>query len=391
MLANWNETVARSSNVGPQTDLLRGTTPTMPDFNSTRVPVERLLLDPNNYRFHDDQDFVFAAEQRLHERTVQDRTWQRLRDDGLNELKMSLRTNGFMPMEPLVVRKYEHLEDRYLVIEGNRRLAALMWIRNDIDAGVEVSEDVVAMLSGIPVVVVSHEEEDPAFFEALMGVRHISGTKEWGGYQRAKLVVTLRDERNMEAKDIADRVGMTTHEVNRRYRAFKALEQMREHEDFGDYMTPTLYPLFHEAVSLPVVREWLGWQPNAARFANEDELVHFYTLISPAEMDGVRQEPKITRHSEVRELRSILPNEEAKGALLDERTPFVEALAIAKKGEFSRTWTAKVEAAHSALQELGFREFKNLSGEDRERLQKISDLALEIIRSHEQLQSGEGA
>ena len=150
----------------------------MPDFTAQELSLEQLLLDPNNYRFYEDQGFVFAAKHRFHEPPVQDRAWQRLRADGISEVKNSLRTNGFMPMEPLVVKEYEHLADRYLVVEGNRRLAALLWIQNDIEAGVEVPLAIDTMLESIPVVVVSHEEDDPAFFEALMGVRHISGIKE---------------------------------------------------------------------------------------------------------------------------------------------------------------------------------------------------------------------
>lgn len=357
----------------------------MPNFLPTELSLQQLLLDPNNYRFHEDQHFVLAVEQRFHEATVQDQTWQRLVDDGLDELKTSLLTNGFMPMSPLVVREYVHSDDRYLVVEGNRRVAALMWIRKDIDAGIDVPSDAEAMLSRIPVVVVSHEEDDPAFFEALMGVRHISGTKQWGGYQRAKLVVTLRDERNLEPADIARRVAMKIREVNRRYRAFKALEQMQEDDEFGDYVTPALYPLFHEAVSLPSVREWLGWDGDANRFTNEDELTHFYTLITPQETDGAHQDPKISKHSEVRELRTILPNEEAKNSLFDMESAFVDAVAIAMKEEISQAWSATVRSAYKALQTLGFEEFRNLSAENRRSIEDVRDLAADILRSHDQL------
>ena len=360
----------------------------MPNFVSKHLCLEQLLLDPNNYRFHEDRDFVQAAERRFHESTVQDRTWKRLRDDDITELKTSLYTNGFMPMEPLVVRGYAHLPDRYLVVEGNRRLAALLWIQKDIDAGVEASHTIEDMLRHVPVVVVSHEEDDPAFFEALMGVRHISGTKEWGGYQRAKLVVTLRDKRNMETTEIADRVAMKTREVNRRYRAFKALEQMKESEDFGDYATPDLYPLFHEAVSVPLVRDWLGWDADTTRFTNEDELTHFYTLVTPLDSEGQYQDPKIRGYSDVRQLKTILPNEEARSALLKKEIPFLEAVAIAKQEEISRAWTIKVETAYDALQKLGFRELKTLSNENRTRLQKLSELALDIIASHDRLLNG---
>lgn len=360
----------------------------MPDFSPTYLHLNQLLLDPNNYRFHEDQEFVLAAEQRFHEGSVQDVAWRRLRDDGIQELKKSLLKNGFMPMEPLVVREYGHLQDHFVVVEGNRRLAALRWIRRDINAGLDVTDGTETMLQQIPVVVVSHEEDDPAFFEALMGVRHISGTKEWGGYQRAKLVVTLRDERNMESAEIADRVGMSTVEVNRRYRAYKALQQMQDDEEFAEYAKPELYALFHEAVSLPIVREWLGWDAATSTFT-KDELVEFYTLISALDSDDGRQEAKIRGYRDVRELKSILPNEEARAVLLDSDRPFVEAVAIAKEEELSRAWTAKVDAAYNALQKLGFREFTTLSEANIEKLRRVSQLAETIISACQQLRSTE--
>jgi hypothetical protein len=35
---------------------------------------------------------------------------------------------------------------------------------------------------------------------------------------------------------------MTVHEVNRGYRAFKALQQMQEDEDFGEHAHAEMYP-----------------------------------------------------------------------------------------------------------------------------------------------------
>ena len=277
----------------------------MPDYENKKLPLKKLLLDPNNYRFHDEDDFVFAADQRFHEDRVQEIAWQRLRDSGLRELKSSFLANGFIPVEPIVVRKYAHIEDRFVVLEGNRRIASLRWIQNDIEAGVDVDDQARQMLNTIPVVIVSHEEDDPALYEALMGIRHISGIRQWGGYQRAKLVVTLRDERGLDASDIGDRVAMSTVEVNRRYRAFKALEQMQNDEDFGGHATPDMYAIFHEAVSVPLVREWLGWDQESAQFTNEEELRRFYTLIVLTEdEEGQPNEPKnqkLLRGTESRE------------------------------------------------------------------------------------------
>jgi hypothetical protein len=74
-----------------------------------------------------------------------------------------------------------------------------------------------------------------------MGVRHVSGIDQWGGYQRAKLVVELRDDFKLEAGEVAERLGMSTHEVNRRYRAFKALQQMLQDEEYLDFAKPEMY------------------------------------------------------------------------------------------------------------------------------------------------------
>lgn len=363
----------------------------MPDFERTELPLEKLLLDPNNYRFHEEDDFVFAAGHRFHEDRVQEIAWQRLRDSGLGELKNSFLANGFIPVEPVVLRKYDHIEDRFVVLEGNRRIAAIRWIQKDIEAGVDIDDQTQQMLNTIPVVIVSHEEDDPAFYEALMGVRHISGIREWGGYQRAKLVVTLRDERGLDASDIGDRVAMSTVEVNRRYRAFKALEQMQQDEDFGDHATPDLYAIFHEAVSVPVIREWLGWDQESSQFTNEEELRRFYTLIGRTEFDdeGQPREQKIKNRSEVRELGSILPNDEAKRILFDPSRSFVDALATAKEEELARAWTAKVSSAIAALNQLGFVELKNLDGKAIASLQTLAELAQEIVRTHAQI-TGEG-
>ena len=356
----------------------------MPEYESTVLPLVKLLLDPNNFRFHEENAFVFAANHRFHEDRVQDLAWQRLRNSGIGELKNSFLANGYIPVEPIVVRKYDHKEDRFVVLEGNRRIAALRWIQKDIEAGVDVHDQVQHMLTSIPVAIVSHEEDDPAFYEALMGVRHISGIRQWGGYQRAKLVVTLRDERGLDASDIGDRVAMSTREVNRRYRAFKALEQMQNDEDFGDHATPELYAIFHEAVSVPVIRGWLGWEQESSQFMNEEELRRFYTLIVGNEDDdeGQSREPKIKNRSEVRDLGSILPNDEAKGILFDPSRSFVEALATAKEEEFSRAWTTKVTAAITALKQLGFVELKNLDRDAIASLKELAEIAQDIVKTH---------
>lgn len=358
----------------------------MASLREANLPLGKLLVDPNNYRFQDDPSFVFADEHRFHEAGVQERALKRLRDDSLRLLKDSIRTNGFLPFERLIVRPYAKNEDElYLVLEGNRRLAALRWLKEDHEAGVEIPERVLVTLTAVPVVIVEGEE-DPGFYEALMGVRHVSGIKQWAGYQRARLVSQLRDTHNLEASEVALRLGMSTQEVNRRYRAFKALEQMQGSEDFGGFARPDMYPIFHEAVSLPVVREWLGWDEGQTAFTNPEPLEDFYRLITPLEdEDGQRREPKIRTYGDVRQLRDIVPNPEAKRILLDPEKTLFDAVAIAKREQLSKSWLTQVAEAIGALDSLGIAQIKSFGESDLIEIKRLAEVADELLSSHTKL------
>jgi hypothetical protein len=354
-------------------------------YSETELPLEKILLDPNNYRFQDTPDFVTADANRFHEKTVQDRVYRTLKETAnVGQLKASIIRNGFIPVERVVVRPYSARSDTYVVIEGNRRIAALRWIADDYAAGVNIPENVREVLNNVPVVLV--ESEGGLEHKALMGVRHVSGISQWGGYQRAKLVVELRDDFHLDSTEVADRLAMSVQEVNRRYRAFRALQQMQLDEEFGEYAEPKMYPLFHEAVSLPSVREWLGWDESTASFTKDTERVQFYSLLTPRESeDGPAREPKITTYHEVRQLREILANTEAKLVLLDTNRNFLEAVTIANREELSKSWLSQVAAAVEALKRVSVLELISLDAEQLDEVQKLIDTATELLRNYAKL------
>lgn len=359
-------------------------------YNSTHLPIKQLLLDPNNYRVQESSDFVRASQSRFADPTVQEKAFQRLKDQSLLTLKGSILRNGFLEFEPLIVRPFADADPpTYLVIDGNRRLSALKWIQQDHDAGVTVPEVVLKALENIPVVVVEANEGEEFHYEALMGVRHVSGIKEWGGYQRAKLIATLRDERNLEATEVAERLGLSTQEVNRRFRAFKALEQMMNHEEFGDYATPEMYPLFHEALSIPSLRSWLDWSDEERAFCKEEELCQFYGLLTPAtteEGEFQAEKPaKIGTYSQVRDLKIILQHPEAKQTLLDTESSLADALSVAKRDQLSRTWVTQLERAESALKIVAIDELVSATDQEIQILIDISELCKRRLSQRELL------
>jgi hypothetical protein len=358
----------------------------MAKYSEKTVSYEDLLLDPNNYRFQDNPGFVYADESRYAEATVQTRAARGLRDTTLLQLKKSIVRNGLLPFEKLIVRPYpKDKKDKYVVLEGNRRLAAIRWIVEDFEAGVKVSKTLIKSFNQIPVFVLQADKSDPVFQDAILGVRHVSGIKEWGGYQRAKLVVELMDKHNLETTDVSERLGMSASEVNRRYRAFKSLEQMKADEEFGEFATADMYPIFHEAVSLPKVREWLEWDENEATFANESELEKFYALVTPHDEDGEKVEPKLRTYADVRDLRSILENEEALTILHDPDRSLSDSLAVAKAPQLRRAWARHVASAIDALENIPVPELKKFKKEDLDELQKLGEAVAEVLSNFKKL------
>jgi hypothetical protein len=283
-----------------------------------------------------------------------------------------------------VVRPYADKEGNYVILEGNRRLAALKWIDQDEKAGVNVPPEVKETLSNVPVIIV--QDGDDLAYKALMGIRHVSGINQWKGYQRAKLITELRNDFKIDSAEVADRLGLTAHEVNRRYRAFSALTQMKESEEFGEFSNPDLYPIFHEAVSLTAVKLWLGWDESSTAFINSEQLSQFYTLLVPLETDeGQVREPKITTYHQVRELRSILENAEARTLLFDPGRTFLEALSVAKREEAAKSWVSSVASAIGALQGLGVFELIALDASQKEEIEKLRDLTTSVLNSYEKL------
>lgn len=88
---------------------------------------------------------------------------------------------------------------------------------------------------------------------------------------------------------------------------------MEEDEEYGDFSSPEMYPLFHEAITGTNIKEWLGWNDNEAKFENEETLHQFYELITPTDNeDGTAREPKLPNREAVRQLRAIIDVPEAK-------------------------------------------------------------------------------
>lgn len=302
-------------------------------FSPLDIPSQRLLLDPNNYRFHDLPAYREVSNRtRYAEPGVQDRALGLLQTTDsfdLESLKDSIKTNTFVPLERVVVELFDGKGEtaRYLVVEGNRRVAAVKTLLAEQAAGsADIPEATLTSIATIPSIqITGTEEERRAYRQKLMAIRHVAGIKEWGPYQQAKLIAELY-EQNDSFSLVAQEIGITSREVARRYRASKALQQMEEDEEMGEHAGPKLYALFHEAMAQPLVREWLGFSDETFTANNEENRESFYELLSPRSVEGETLPPKLSTARQVRLLRGIVNHPTALAALLDPERPLEDAI-----------------------------------------------------------------
>ena len=256
------------------------------------LPIDVLFLDPNNPRFWSEQTQKMAdiPDNKVPDDLHQTRTRARIAEHGLEELKNSILRNGFLPLDRIVVRQLEGLPGKYVVIEGNRRLAALKTLREQIvqstiaETGIDESYLKAILDSTNEIEVLVYEgskNKDIAWI--LQGIRHIGGIRDWMPAQQGKLVADQIDNEGLTLSEAGQMFGLSAQAVGRRYRSYKALQQMRSDEEFQNKAENKYYSLFEEAVRQNDVKKWLSWDDDEKRFTNTNNLKQFYSWICPDE------------------------------------------------------------------------------------------------------------
>jgi hypothetical protein len=360
-------------------------------FRGCDIEIDCLLLDPNNYRFLDNIGFKRKIKTKYHSASVQDSTLKLLEQDKkyqLSELKKSILTNGYVPMERIIVTPYKFAPSKYLVIEGNRRVAALKsLIKENKDGVSELSESDIASFQKIPCAILNVPQKLMQHAErVIMGIRHIAGPREWGAYQQAQLILELHDEEQSDFQKIGEHLGISTVEAARRYRAMKALKCMEQDELYAERAKPDFYRLFHEFVALPDVRVRFGWDSASESFSDNEKSREFYELIATEDSD---QEAKLKTYSDVRKLKLIIGNKNAESALIDPDKSFGDAVAAiseTKKDDYQpKHLIEHISDFLLAAEELGLKEIENLTQNDLANINKAVDALKKILITKKKL------
>ena len=182
-----------------------------------RVNQANLNFDPNNPR-------IQRVGDDLDQTAILTILWQ---EYSVDEVAMSIAHNGFFEHEPLFVATES---EKLIVIEGNRRLAAVRILRDPslrhqlgADDLPRLNEKRLAELTTLPVIHCRRRD-----IWRFIGFKHVNGPQVWNSYAKAEYIAWVRNSLGTDLTEIARTIGDTHTTVARLYRAFTAIRQAEE-------------------------------------------------------------------------------------------------------------------------------------------------------------------
>ncbi|MYL21646.1 hypothetical protein GLW04_17205 [Halobacillus litoralis] len=353
-----------------------------------QINISNICLDPNNprfigKRFSGNKFKGTIPEARINESTVQASALERMLDDEFEvaAVRNSILENGFIPLDKIVVRPIQDKEGEFVVVEGNRRIAAIKTLLRQVESGeVTINEDERESLENLKVFVLNESEGDNTEIDQwlLQGIRHLSGIKDWGPYQKATLINKMF-EIGKNVSEISQSLGMSAIKVYRYYRVYKALEQMKDSEEFGEYSDPSLFTHFEEAIRIREVKDYLGgWSDTENKFLDDEKVEEFYSWIVPKE--ELKNDKKLPRGKDVGYLKDILNNVDAMDEFRTHDNKDINDILSKYGGDLAENeWSQKVKSAIKEMEKLTLTEVTKLELQDLEEIENFLAKANEWI------------
>lgn len=225
------------------------------NYEERDIPVDQLRLDVSNPRL------ASAVIDKPTQQELVELLWNEM---SVDEVAFSIAANGYYRQEPLLVLRHQ---SHFTVIEGNRRLAAVMLLRD-----AKLRERVGA--TDLPALTAANQrklDKLPVFIYpdrralwAYLGFRHVNGTRPWDAFSKAKYVADVCDRFGVSLTDVARKIGDRHSTVQRLYQGYKVLMQAESKAGFdrADRVKNRFYfSHLYTAVDQPEFQRFLGITP----------------------------------------------------------------------------------------------------------------------------------
>lgn len=215
------------------------------------IPIERLRLDPDNPRFVTDRDTADLA-------TFL--PWFNA-DADFVAVASSISANGYHAAEPLLVAPRDDGDERLVVVEGNRRFAAILVLLDPallprVSEFRELSKEAeLDELQELPCLVYESRNQILDY----LGNRHVVGVKEWKPLAKARYVKQLRARAKELGEDesdkaLAKRIGSNAPYVRRLLNSLQAFESVELKQPKDE----ARFSILQTALQYNRIADWVG-------------------------------------------------------------------------------------------------------------------------------------
>lgn len=382
------------------------------DIQEIEVETANLILDPNNPRFltqHEEKipikdcikpDVITKTRDKMLSTSKNSFNFR------IDELKASIRTNGYRPVDRIFVRKIPGT-DYFLVIEGNRRVTAIKELLDEEDLSAELRKS----LERIKVAVIQGdytEEELRHKITTILGIRHHGSLKKWSPFAQARNIhkhylELLGDGNDFEWVDddggIGDRVAqalsISKEQVKARLKVYRAMEQIEIALEFeaNAKMNQRYYSVISEVLNNK--RKGLSdfLQFNEPSFTLTVEAIDRFNQLcyfsKPNRKDVDGNTSPINDPTQWRPLNQILSDEDPdkresnlKKVIEDHRKPS-EVWAERAEELNKLQWSAFFEKVEMTLAEVDIGRLSQLEKEQKERAKELVRTIKETIKTLE--------
>ncbi len=219
--------------------------------NPEWIPVQKLILDDENYRLPG--NFKGSNQRELLQ--ILDR------DFALSIIGESLADNGYFVEEPLI--GIPGPKDKIIIVEGNRRLAALKLIvqaelrkvARDPEYWENLAKRLQHDVSEVPVIIYGSRDELITF----LGYRHIAGIVKWDPLSKARFIHNLTEKKGNRAEfsDVARETGSSAATIRANYITYRVFLQAKDDFGIDTSRLEKNFSVFYRAINNVNIAEFL--------------------------------------------------------------------------------------------------------------------------------------
>ena len=270
----------------------------------------------------------------------------------VRELVLSIVASGFFYHEPVIVTQEN---GKNVVIEGNRRLAAVKLLR---DPG--LAESLKLNIPTIKPEAKQALEEIPFILDTrenawrYLGFKHVNGPAKWSSYGKSQYIAEVHRKFLVPLEEIASQIGDTHRTVQRLYRGLMVVEQAERMDAFhreGRYHKQFYFSHLYTGIDYDGIASFIGLQDESEESEDpvpvdkKDELRDLCLWLYGSKKQDIR--PVIrSQNPDLRNLDAVVANREAIAALR-------AGTELSRSFEISRpSGTVFEESLHAAKRNL---------------------------------------